>query len=396
MIIHWLKYNQQYCLDISLALLVFFIPLSPAFPNILMIPAGLLYISISIKTRSFKQPVIWYLLLLLVSIQLIHALTVGQFLSELDFMKKFISGLFIFLLIKSNKNPSLIEKSYLLGIFIAITYSFGLMIEDYFADGFVDLGVGNEVYELLILERPYFAFASVLANYIIFKNIRKNNYNSSYYLLALFIVGFCFFITARLGIALHILLLAHHAYKSIEKLKIKHYLIFLSITGLILFSIFKNPYLKERMRISENIETTVKKLKAYEPRYIIWQCNFELIKDNFLVGLHSHRNLQNALDDCYIDKIDKEKKLKFYTSSGFNTHNQFFDILLVGGLLSFIVFIAALIIPFIRYHHYDQILTIFLLFTAFFLVENVLLRQTGCFLFGIFGALSYQYDRQEN
>ena len=112
--IYWLKHNQQYCLDIILALLVFFVPLSPAFPNILMIPAGLLYISISIKSGSFKQPIIWYLLLLLVAIQLIHALSISQFLSELDFMKKFISGLFIFLLIKSNKEPSLIEKSFLL------------------------------------------------------------------------------------------------------------------------------------------------------------------------------------------------------------------------------------------------------------------------------------------
>ena len=393
MILNWLNDNYQKSLNVVLAVLVFFVPLSKAMPNIILIPASLLYLFNIYKKKEFKQPLFWYLLFLMVLSFVINAVFVGDLINEINYLKKSITGLFLFILIKESQRINLIEKSFLLGITLAIFYSLSKIFLDYLNGISFSLGSGKDVNMLLVMERPYFAFATVLANFLILLKIRKNQYSRYFYIPALFLTVFCFFISARLGIILHTLLLIHHGYRTVHRPQLKHFLVLISIIGLIVFSLIKNPYLKERMRISDNIDTTIKKLKAYEPRFIIWGCSFELIRDNYLVGLHSHYNLQHTLDNCYRNKISKERKLRFYTNSGFNTHNQLFDVLLVGGILSSILFVAAFSIPFIRYYSYDQMLTVFLLFIAFFMVENVFLRQTGCFLFGIFTSLSFKYDR---
>lgn len=396
MIHKWLNLNAQFALDICVALLVFFVPLSPAFPNILIAPAGLLTLLVLSNKRTIKQPIFWYLLILFVLILLFQAYLVNDFLSELDSQRRLIAGLFIFILVSHVKRVRLLEKAFWLGLTIATFYSLILIVHSSIHTPDFSLGVGENVHNALIMERPYFAFTTVLANYLIFKNIRKHYDSKYYYVLAFLFGSFCFFISAKLGIALHIILLFHHVYRSIDSFKIKHILLgFISVT-IIGFALVKNPYLKERLRISKNWETTFKKIKAYEPRFIIWDCSEDLLSNSILLGHRSHDNLNNALKDCYADKIDKEKKKNFYINSQFNTHNQFFDVLLTGGILTLIVFITAFLWPFVFHKNHDQLIIIFSLFIAFFLVENVLLRQTGCFLFGIFAALGYQHDREKN
>ena len=397
MIFKWIDYNNvQLALDICVALLIFFVPISPAFPNILMAPAGVLTIFLILKKKEFKQPVFWFLLICFALSLLFQAFLVGDFLREFDFQRRLIAGVFIFTFVSYSIRLWLLEKAFLLGLLLAIIYSVVVILYNLFQNLEFTLGIGESVNNTLILERPYFAFSTVIGNYLIFRNIRCLNYSKYYYILALIYGSFCFFISARLGIALHIILFFYHAYRTIEIIKIKHALLgFFSLT-IIAFSLVKNPYLKERLRISENWEATFKKIKTYEPRFVIWPCSYKSIKAIGIAGYHSHEQLNKKLVECYGKHIKNKSKRDYYLEAKFNTHNQYFDALLTGGILSFLLFMAALLWPFIHYRKYDQLLTVFLLFMAFFLVENVLLRQIGCFLFGIFAALGYNYDQQKN
>lgn len=396
MIYKWLSNNLQYALDVCVALLIFFVPLSPAFPNILMAPASLLTLFILLNKRTFKQPVFWYLLIVFALSLLFQSFLVNDFLSELDFQRRLFAGILIFTLVSNTKRQWLLEKAFWLGLSIAIIYSLGLIIYKSIYISDFSIGVGKNVHNALIMERPYFAFATVLGNYLIFRNIRCHKISKYYYALAFLFGSFCFLISAKLGIALHIILLFHHAYRSIDKLKVKH--VFLSLISLtiIAFALIKNPYLKERLRISDNWESTIRKIKVYEPRFVIWPCSYESVTNNGLAGFHSHQKLKEELVKCYANRIKKKGKRDYYLNAKFNTHNQYLDSLLAGGFVTFLLLMAAILWPFINYNYYDQLFTIFMLFIAFFMVENVLLRQTGCFLFGIFAALGYNYDQQKN
>ena len=388
------KYHQK-SLDYSLALLVFFVPLSYALPNILLIPAGLFYIyKIYLKKRvNFSLPWLlgFFLLLLILVLAFVH----GDLISEIDFQKKFITALLVILLIKEVSKLRLIEISFVIGVITAILYNLGHIAFKYYQGINLDFSFGTSVYELLLFNRPYLAFLTVLANFIIFKWIRKNG-SAKYYLLGLLPIAFCFFITARLGMVLHVLLIFHHIFRSSQQIKFKHILLSVLICGIFGFILLKNPYLKERFRIQSNFSETYKKYRAYEIRFIIWECSFETLADNWGFGIQSHENLIPVMTDCYVSKIEphRTKKINYYKNEKFNTHNQFLDIWLIAGLPGLSILIAVFIVPFIKQKKYSEMLTVLVLFFLFMLVENIFQRQIGCFLFGIFMGLYAPKDVQ--
>ena len=392
----WLKNNEQLSYDVSLALLVFFVPTSPAFPNILMIPAGILFISIMIKKNSLNVPTFWVLLFLYALSILIQALIANEMVTEIGYSIHLIVGLFIFMLVKESKRQIWIIYAFLFGLFIAIFGTILKITYQLLSEEELVLSIGEAVNKLLIMERPYFAFSTVLANYMILSNIKAGRFRLKFYWLALFFTAFCFFIAAKLGMILHILIISYHVYRKYRKLKPKYIISFIVFVGLIATALANNQILKERLRISESWQETKRKFIDYEPRFIIWPCSYESLHEAGIAGFHSHGTLKRNLVECYAEKIEKKGKRDYYLKEEFNTHNQYFDALLTGGIISFLLFIAAFIWPFISKHKYDQMLGVFLLFMAFFMVENVFLRQTGCFLFGIFAALGYNYDRQKN
>ena len=384
----FLKTYHQKILDYSLALLVFFVPLSFAFPNILLVPAGLMFVYKTFVDNEIKFSLHWLLCMLLLFLVLILALIQGDFINELGDQKKFITGLLVFLLIKEVSKLKLVEFSFVFGVIVAIVNNLIYIVYKYFQGVSLDLSYGSSVLELLLFDRPYLAFFTVLANFLIFKWIRQGKF-SWYYVLAILSAGFCFFITAKLGIILHVLLIIHHAYRSIKKIKLKHILLLLFISLSVGFVLLKNPYLKERLRIQSDFEATYKKYKAYEIRFIVWDCSLETIKDNWLFGVQSHQNLIPIMTDCYVSKIEpgRTKKIMYYKTEKFNTHNQFLDIWLIAGIPGLLLLVSLFVIPFFRQDEYKDMRMLLILFLLFMLVENIFQRQLGCFLFGIFFGL---------
>ncbi|MBS3737488.1 MAG: O-antigen ligase family protein [Psychroflexus sp.] len=377
-------YNQK-ILDYSFALFAFLLPLSSALPNILIIPIGLIFLFKIIVLKRIKFSLFWLINLILLIFTLTLAITQHHFIDELSFQKEYLAGLAIFLMIGEVSRTKKIELSFVVGVLSAIIINIFYIAFQVVNFSDLNLSVGSEVNNFLIIERPYFAFFTVLTNFIIFKWIR-NGQNKYTYLIATLSALFCFFITARLGMMLHVFLIFHHIFKSLKKTKFKQitaiFLISVSI-GLILYN---NAYLKKRLRIDSNIEKTYEKLKVFEIRFTVWDCSIQTLSNNWLIGLKSHKNLIPVLTDCYLSKVDPKRKhmLKYYKSRKFNTHNQFFDFWLLSGVIGIFLFIFMLTYPFIKAKQHRQMLTLLVLFIGFFLVENVFHRQLGCYVFAIF------------
>lgn len=380
------KLNHQAVLDYIMVGFVLVIPFSKALPNLFIIPAGLICIYSVFKSKTITLSVQWIMLFALLVIILLGAVFENQLLSELDFQKKFITGLLVFLLIGQVKQKHFIEYGLVAACTGAIVYNMLYFVLKTNSGVEFDLSEGGTVYELLIIHRPYFAFLTVLSVYFILKWIRAGQ-SRWYYVLVAFTLGFCFFISAKMGILLHLFLIGHHVFKSFKTLKLKHVLLLLSIVAIAGLVLVNNSYMKKRLRIQDDLETTIQKFKEYEIRTIIWDCSATLLERHWVSGVNTHEQLVPMLTDCYLSKIDPElkpKKYTYYKTEQFNTHNQFVDILLISGIIGLLIFLSFFIYPMLNRELYKDTLTILFLFACFMLVENVFQRQLGCFLFGAF------------
>ncbi len=122
---------------------------------------------------------------------------------------------------------------------------------------------------------------------------------------------------------------------------------------------------------------------SFNIRTGIYKCSFEIIKDNWLVGV-GPGNLQTELNQCY-NKISKE----VYEVRDYNTHNQYLDYWASMGILAPILLLLLFGWVLIKNFHQKNWLAIAicaLFFTTFF-TENVLLRQNGVVIFSLFMSL---------
>jgi O-antigen ligase len=111
-------------------------------------------------------------------------------------------------------------------------------------------------------------------------------------------------------------------------------------------------------------------------RVQIYKCAIELIEKKPIFGYGIGRD-KKELYDCY------KENLYYLYENRFNTHNQYFSILLRSGIIGFIIFLCFL------YYNYDLairssdliFLSILLFYTVIFLFENVLERQNGVIFF---------------
>ncbi|WP_428230736.1 O-antigen ligase family protein [Flavobacterium sp.] len=112
-------------------------------------------------------------------------------------------------------------------------------------------------------------------------------------------------------------------------------------------------------------------------RYASWTCSIKLIKESHFLGM-DYNLIQEKLDECYQPFNSFELK-KFRI----NSHNQYLDLLLKGGLLLFFTFIWSLFIKIKETLRQKQYLyfSITILFTISFITENILFRQYGIYIY---------------
>ncbi|MEC4048189.1 O-antigen ligase family protein [Flavobacterium sp. SUN046] len=152
--------------------------------------------------------------------------------------------------------------------------------------------------------------------------------------------------------------------------KQKIYGLIITLTLITSILVFTNRYKEDTLFV-------VKNSIVNSPRYPIYYCSLKLIKDSFWIG-NNPTTLQTKQNDCYTCLHHKELAEK-----DTNSHSQYFDFFLKGGVFLFIAFIIML------FHKLKYTLqtknylyfSISLFFCFAFLTENILSRQYGLFIY---------------
>jgi len=115
-------------------------------------------------------------------------------------------------------------------------------------------------------------------------------------------------------------------------------------------------------------------LNSSSIRYYLNKSSFELLQDNWLIGI--------GIGDVKTE-VMRVFQSKFNGKEDLNSHNQYFSIWLATGVFGFIFFLYMLVFNFrLALNSSDLVfLSLLILFTINFLTENLIERQTGVILF---------------
>mgnify|MGYP003690801777 FL=1 len=134
---------------------------------------------------------------------------------------------------------------------------------------------------------------------------------------------------------------------------------------------------------SEAINEKTNSVNSSNLRKSILSCSKLIISDNWLGGVGLD-NVQKELNNCYDTYGNKE-----LSNRNYNSHNQYFDVILSLGILGFILFIIILLFPFfgLDAFNYSSFLFFKLFMLICFVTENILNRQHGIVFFVVFNCL---------
>jgi len=245
-----------------------------------------------------------------------------------------------------------------------------------------------EVNVLLILERPYIGFITVLGFFLsIEKAIFSSRFNRLWVVNTILLFLFILLISARISIiTLFVLSIVYLLfYAKISWAKKGMFLIsFVVFFGLIVLT---NKNISERFFVKSNLEESLKVASDYEPRIVIWNCAYSMKQKadyNPLIGFDGYKIISNNFLECYANTIENLSKKEYFLAEKFNSHNQFIDFYLIGGFVGLGLFVAFFIKLFIEVRKNFFQTAIVVSFLLFFCVENIFYRQFGCYLVGIF------------
>lgn len=378
--------------DIIVFSLLFTLSFSKALPTIFLgILIPFFFIKIFKKQFLFPTGKGYYIFSFLFLYLIIKSLFNTTISDDISLYSRYLIVIVIpFLFIPVSKNT--IKLGVIISVFTAVLIAVFHIIVYYLSFKSLPLSNGSQVNELLVIERPYFGFVCLIAS-IICLNLANEfpKYKKGLYFLSLFFIVFIFFIAARLSLITVVgLLFVYFSFYSGFSL-FKKMLILVVSLGLIILVLLSYKNLSNRFYISENIEI----IKDYEPRFVIWKCASEIQnEDNFntFFGGKSNLWIQDQLNQCYFDSIEKETKRDWFLKSQFNTHNQFIGFFLAGGVIGFLLFLLFLVSLFKASNNF-YMLSIVLSISLFFIMENVLHRQFGCYLTAIIISLLLKKDK---
>ncbi len=384
--------NRKQIINHLAGLLLFFVPLSKAYPNILLIPL-LLLVGYDIYREkklniSFSKP--YLLLSLSIFFFVLIAVIKGSLFLDIDIYLKYFTVLVLMIAYQQVSKIKTVENYYLSGLFIAIVISILKIIEYKKVNPDFLFTTGQGINDVLWEDRPYAAFMLVLGVFVCLRRISLENKKSWFFVLiaGIFLV-FCNYISARLSLFLATVTIIHFMlfrFKIGFKTKaISIIILFLGVTTMAVLN--KSLLMRTPLDNSSEFEKMIKVAKDREPRSVIWNCASILLKTdtNALWGVSNHQQSRQDLVDCYGEQIiNREEKRHYYMSIRFNTHNQFFDLWLNGGIIPFLFLVASFIFALFSKQTSPNMRWVFFLFFCFFMVENVLYRQMGFLLFGVF------------
>jgi len=316
----------------------------------------------------------------------------------------------------TEKLRSQIYRSFILGTFLAIVICFGRALTRSFrfeaGEWHFNPKVIQDNYDFLtssvmggnfffgsefswFLHTTYFGMYIVLAQamlYEIFKT--KTDKKHKLFLVVVYALLFIplFLLSSKAAIFSALLLTFYILFtsKAVAKLRL------LIMAGLavvsVLFFLF-NPRLKDLAdNFFNNGQILNPKAKyGHALRLLSWDASIDVIKNNWLFGV-GEANKETALLEMYV-----EKGYEYPAQWKLNSHNQYLDFLLSGGIIGLGLFVTGLVTLMIRAIRQDNfLLTIFvglMMFNALF--ENLLTLYSGIFFFSLFIVL-LDFKRQPN
>ena len=235
----------------------------------------------------------------------------------------------------------------------------------------------HQVYMSLFL-----CWAAIISTSLLFKT-RKTIYKIGHGFMALLALICIAVLAARVSLLLTITICSAIIFVKTTLLGKK--ILIISIP-LLFFTLYQIPSIQHRIQKLPT-EFTIKNTKELTERQTIFTCSTELLSDNWITGL-GLSNVQQELNKCY------EGKNSFVVERQYNTHNQYFDILLSSGILGFLSLFALIgysLYNAIQHKNWLQFLLISI-FLINFLTENVFSRFHGIMLFAFFNTAFFKMN----
>ena len=381
--------------DILALLFILVLPFSAALPNIILGALLLLY-CIDFNRECFltfvKSPFIVLTILLLILFA--QAIYTNSFVSDFTYYRKHLYLLAMPILFFKVNNLRLIKKATLIAVCAMILVSVYRIIKFYMVFKFFPFAEGWATNFVLLLERPYAGLFAVIAMIIsvdLFFNTEKKKH---LYIMSFFLCfGFVFMISIRTSILTFLLLFLIYIVFYLRATLRRKALFLLGLFLTVSLFVFLNKNIAKRFYIKNSFSESIENTQKFEPRVVIYGCVENIIQGpnfSFWNGEDSYQALQKKLNDCYGSSINEYGKRNWFLDENFNTHNQFIDFFLIGGIIPFLLFVLFLTWTLVCVYKNFAATAIVLSFTMVLLIENLFHRQFGCFLFAVFLSIYFK------
>lgn len=367
------------------SLLIIILPFSRALPNIILVLLFLIYLLDVKKIRVSKLNFTFKIQIALFFYLIIKSIFFGFFIEDLSYYSLLSIVILVPILFLKVQNFDMLKKAILVSVNLSLLFSLYKILIYYLNYGYLPFNDGWAVNKILVLERPYAGFFSLISIIISFDLYKKEVGYKTLYLLSLIVsIFFLFIISARISILSFIIILFIYLFITIKSgIKYKMQLIVFSST-LFISAFFLNQNLAKRFFLKSDFHTSYTIAKDSEPRIIIWGCAKKIITSegfNNLIGISSYEKVKQELTQCYSTSIDNIQKRSWFLNQKYNTHNQFIGIYLLGGIISISLFLSFIVISFYLTRNNFFGLSIMIAITLFLFVENLFQRQFGIYIF---------------
>ena len=394
------KINFSKIYDFLFALLVFILPFSYGITNICLAVLTILFF-IKFKKQTIIQHYEFPFAILsaIVFYLIFQAVFHFTFIQDSSLYSRFGYLVIMPFLVLKVKNRQLIKLVAILSINSTIIFSLFKIAKFYSKFHFLPLSDGWATNAVLLLERPYAGIFSLICIVLSLEQlILKTRFRLIYLASLLLSIFFIFLISIRISILSLIAITAIYGVFYL-KVSIKKKILSFSIGTLLFLSfIMLNPNIAKRFFVEESINKSITQFKELEPRVIIWDCAYQVTQQkdfSVLFGTTSYTNMKESMLSCYDDSIQDYSRKQWFLFRKYNTHNQYLDFYLIGGVLSLILLFLFLYFYIVKNRSNFFAIAIISSFFIMMSVENIFHRQFGCLIFAIFVALIAETKKKQ-
>ena len=371
----------------SYFLMMLFLPISLLLDNVFLI---IMFSSTLFNVKKLRNNKVTYYLLAFYLFILFNSLLNNEFVLEQENYIRLLPFLLIPFCLENLDNEVKFKGLFFLFmgiIVIQINSVYGIINYYYFTEGKkYALKNYSKINEILNYERPYLGFFSAL-NIIIcfyFFSIKQKRLLSV--LIAVLSLVLIIVISARLAIIVVFLTGVIVLFKKVSKKKM---MVALSVLiGTLLIVLLSNSSIKERFNQIGN-----------DARIVTWNGAVQSFNNTnkYVFGSGSGQKTRSNLLEYYKNYegfISQDEKNRF-VSKNYNTHNQYLNELLRGGMIGLLLLLVPqFLLLYFNFHQKNTLAILFLTsITCFCLVENILDRQVGVYLYALLLSLSNVYKK---